>query len=404
MGRLVKAEPGDGAQNQSAISGALLDYRTLTSTKFETMFNAAQKMARDSLSIASASGRAESSAAPPPVVYDTIIHEMVAKLKLLRHPTLFWESARKEPPEGLSVGEGLSWSLFCSTALNVTAIIVHTSGTERAGKTYHYVHTPDRQRLLEVKIHKQSYILHNYHLILKSPDAMSLAKMVDLTNFEKELQSESEAMALGGSTENRLQESDSSEPGSDTEEEEPIQIAPEQFAIPEGFVLLDRPDELDLSIVGYYILYKWAAGKATARCPNPDPGGWYLGQLMRRFDLSTPTLYRRYNYDVAYSDGKFPQKLDLDRFLDESSHHLADSTSTPAVRLTSSELNVRGLHTGCVHASSKPTCCTDGTLGRDRGFYSSNIHREIIPSQSQYRTRPLCSGSEKPAVYRLYHT
>ena len=40
----------------------------------------------------------------------------------------------REPPESMTGGSLASWTLFCKTTMNVSAIIVHTSSTERMGK------------------------------------------------------------------------------------------------------------------------------------------------------------------------------------------------------------------------------------------------------------------------------
>ena len=53
--------------------------------------------------------------------------------------------------------------------------------------------------------------------------------------------------------------------------------------------------------------------------------GWYLGRLVRRFDESTPSLFKRFNYDVAYTDGKRGQMLGIKLFLEEEMHSAADS-------------------------------------------------------------------------------
>ena len=87
------------------------------------------------------------------------------------------------------------------------------------------------------------------------------------------------------------------------------------FAVPNGFTLQEKPLALDASLVNMYILFKWAAGQATRKDPNPDAGGWYLGKLTRCFDPSTPSLFKKFNYDVAYADGKRGQMLKLDDFM-----------------------------------------------------------------------------------------
>ena len=109
--------------------------------------------------------------------------------------------------------------------------------------------------------------------------------------------------------------SDSDQPNEDGEGDSET-LGPGLFEIPAGLVRIDQlPAVLDASLVGWFIMMKFAPGKATNRCPKPDPGGWMLGKLKRRYDQSTPTLFKKYDYLVSYIDGEVAQKLPRNTFM-----------------------------------------------------------------------------------------
>ena len=64
------------------------------------------------------------------------MREAIAKLRLTSSPVQFWLAMMNELPRGATADQKESHLLFCKTAADISSIVGHTCGVERAGKAY----------------------------------------------------------------------------------------------------------------------------------------------------------------------------------------------------------------------------------------------------------------------------
>ena len=70
------------------------------------------------------------------------VREEVAKLRLSSSPVDFWLAMMNEAPRGATQDQKQAHMLFCKSAADISSIVGHTCGVERAGKAYKQVITP----------------------------------------------------------------------------------------------------------------------------------------------------------------------------------------------------------------------------------------------------------------------
>ena len=73
--------------------------------------------------------------------------------------------------------------------------------------------------------------------------------------------------------------------------------------VPEGLQLAPKPAKLDGSLIGMFIYLRWAT-----------PHGWLLGKIEKKFDQSTPRLFKKFNYRIKWFDGWENHMLLLDDY------------------------------------------------------------------------------------------
>ena len=73
--------------------------------------------------------------------------------------------------------------------------------------------------------------------------------------------------------------------------------------LPEGLQPAPKPAKLDGSLVGQLIYRRWET-----------PHGWLLGKIDKKFDQSTPRLFKKFNYRIKWFDGWENHMLLLDDY------------------------------------------------------------------------------------------
>ena len=93
------------------------------------------------------------------------MREAIAKLRLCSSPVDFWLAMMNEMPRGAKPEQKEAHLLFCKTAADISSIIGHTCGVERAGKAYKQVLTSLRKSMEEARAMKAVYVYANYGLL-----------------------------------------------------------------------------------------------------------------------------------------------------------------------------------------------------------------------------------------------
>ena len=73
--------------------------------------------------------------------------------------------------------------------------------------------------------------------------------------------------------------------------------------IPDGLQPAPKPAKLDSSLIGMFIYLRWAT-----------PHSWLLGKIEKKFDQSTPRLFRKFNFRIKWFDGWENHMLLLDNY------------------------------------------------------------------------------------------
>eukprot|EP00966_Prymnesium_polylepis_P329251 7384985-Prymnesium_polylepis.1 len=110
------------------------------------------------------------------------MREAVARLKLCENPVEFWLAAASEAPRRANAGQREAHLLFCKTAADISSIVGHTCGVERAGKAYKQVLSSQRKSMDEARAMKSIFVYsnHNLHELKHSAgDAFSAFTNVD---------------------------------------------------------------------------------------------------------------------------------------------------------------------------------------------------------------------------------
>eukprot|EP00966_Prymnesium_polylepis_P153859 3552656-Prymnesium_polylepis.1 len=92
------------------------------------------------------------------------VREEVAKLRLCDNPVEFWLAMMNETPRGANNDQKQAHMLFCKSAADISAIVGHTCGVERAGKAYKQVLSSMRKAMHESRAMKAVYVYSNYNL------------------------------------------------------------------------------------------------------------------------------------------------------------------------------------------------------------------------------------------------
>eukprot|EP00966_Prymnesium_polylepis_P334807 7390181-Prymnesium_polylepis.1 len=92
------------------------------------------------------------------------MREAIAKLRLTQSPVEFWLAMMNEQPRGASAEQRAAHMLFCKSAADISSIVGHTCGVERAGKAYKQVLGPLRKAMDPIRASKAIFIYSNFNL------------------------------------------------------------------------------------------------------------------------------------------------------------------------------------------------------------------------------------------------
>ena len=249
------------------------------------------------------------------------MREAIAKLRFTSSPVEFWLAMMNETPRGASVAQKEAHMLFCKSASDISGIVGHTCGVERAGKAYKQVLTQSRKRMDETRALKAIFVFLNYNLRehrQSAGDAFSAfasAAGLDVQAAEKDpvekhalrrgslimkdvMEDGSESEGEEGNPRDTSGLEDDCEEGADREG-----IIEVQWYVPDGFEIGEEPTKLDASLVGAKIYMRW------------EIYGWQLGQITGLVTSATPRLFLKFNFRVFWSDNsKGPTQLAVDNY------------------------------------------------------------------------------------------
>lgn len=227
----------------------------------------------------------------------------IANLKVCSKPTEFWLAMSAEAPRGAGAGAIQAHRFFCKVACEISAIVSHTAGVERAGKGYGLVLTTLRQSLSADRALKSVYCLENYGLL-------SLHQEVG-GGFQEFMQSHganqgtAQPMPRGNLIVDDVPADLSDDAGSTSASDAGELSDPDDeveaisWSIPRGFKVAPKPSAINEQCVGLMVYMKW------------EKFGWQLGKVTDLITSATPRLARSFNVRVSWSDGRGPCKLDL---------------------------------------------------------------------------------------------
>lgn len=257
------------------------------------------------------------------------VAEMIARLKLADLPTIFWLSMKSEQPEGATKEAFEAHKFFCKTALNISSLVGHTCGVERAGKNYKLVMTSHRKKISkkmnDIVVKKAVFVLSNYGLLHHTVEmGNGLSDFGGLMLMDEEVADEVQWRRLHAlrrgqllTDDEVLLEADVDEMSGATAEadvdeegkgEDALAAAADQREIkwgllPEGLTVAPKPASLDDSLKGKLIYMRWAS-----------PHGWLLGTISEKFTSASPRLFAKFNYRIKWFDGWENHKLLLENY------------------------------------------------------------------------------------------
>mmetsp|Transcript_11277 Transcript_11277/g.24645 ORF Transcript_11277/g.24645 Transcript_11277/m.24645 type:complete len:87 (+) Transcript_11277:272-532(+) len=85
------------------------------------------------------------------------MRESIAKLRLCDNPIDFWLAMMNEQPRHATAKQRAAHMLFCKIAADISGIVGHTCGVERAGKAYKQVLGPLRKSMDEKRAMKSIF-------------------------------------------------------------------------------------------------------------------------------------------------------------------------------------------------------------------------------------------------------
>ena len=254
------------------------------------------------------------------------MREEIAKLRLCDNPVEFWLAMMNETPRGATAEQKQAHMLFCKSASDISSIIGHTCGVERAGKAYKQVLTSMRKSMDETRAMKAVYVYSNYNLRRLKQSAGDAFFAFDSVASERADGAEGEKDSLQEQVEKHtlrrgnlifhdvteegeeeLSEEEAGEVVGEGEEGEEgaggAHVTEVKWSVPEGFKVADEPAKLDSSLVGEYVYLRW------------EMYGWQLGKIAGVITKSTPQLFKKFNYRIAWADGsKGPSKLAVESY------------------------------------------------------------------------------------------
>lgn len=268
--------------------------------------------------------------------------ETIARLQLASFPSSLWLSMKAELPMGATPQGLANHQFFCTTALNISCVVGHTCGVERAGKAYKQIMTAQRKSIKPGRMMKSIFSVCNYDLLRKGPDMDdSSPDVADLVGGEssssvfvdEDVDEELHAVQLHALRRGRIitdseltarGEGSDSEEGSGPEEGEGGSSADEDEAeasgeapqggrsrtrrveqpwnIADDLQVAEKPTSLTAELEGKLIYIRWKSH------------GWCLGKVKQKFTIETPRLFAKFNYRVQYSDGWENHLLMLDNY------------------------------------------------------------------------------------------
>jgi hypothetical protein len=247
------------------------------------------------------------------------VREEVAKLRLCSSPVEFWLAMMNETPRGATPQQKEAHMLFCKSAADISSIVGHTCGVERAGKAYKQVLSSLRKAMDETRAMKAVYVYSNYNLSRlkqsagdafaafnsaeaqaadteKDPVAAELEKhtlrrgnlifkdVIEEGGVESEEEGGEEDSGVGGEGEDGATGGDG--------------VTEVKWSVPEGFKVADEPEKLDKGLVGNYVYLRW------------ERYGWQMGKITAEITNATPRLFTKFNFRITWADGsKGPSKL-----------------------------------------------------------------------------------------------
>lgn len=248
------------------------------------------------------------------------IREIIAKLRLTANPVEFWLAMSNETPRGATAQQKAAHMLFCRSAADISSIIGHTCGVERAGKAYKLVVSAMRKSMDESRASKSIFVFSNYNLREHKQSAgdaySSFAVTADLSRGQDPAVDANQEqvhtntlrrcnLIFNDVTEDASSECSGSEQGSGDEGEEGEVPAVQGAAVtaidwyvPEGFKVAEEPAQLDSNLIGQSIYMRW------------EKYGWQLGKVTDVITRKTPRLFKKFNFRMVWADGtKGPAKL-----------------------------------------------------------------------------------------------
>lgn len=246
------------------------------------------------------------------------VSETIARLKLAAKPTTFWLSMMAESPHGATSGQLSAHKSFCHLGVNISSIVGHTCGVERAGKAYKMVLTAQRKAMRSDTLKKAVYVLNNYGLLRKGAElGDELGDFAGSLLTGEDEAAEIQAKRLHALRRGRLLQDEELQAHSSDDDEESDEDADDdqrmrrgraqeevKWSLPDGLAVMRKPEQLDDSLVNKLIFMRW-----------DPPHGWLLGSIAQRFTASqTPRLASKYNYRIKWYDGWENHNLLLDNY------------------------------------------------------------------------------------------
>lgn len=207
--------------------------------------------------------------------------------------------------------------MFCQTAINISAIVGHTCGVERAGKAYKLVWTTHRKAMNVATAHKAIFVLCNYGLLKSQVElgdgfgdfggSVLVDEEEDNNRAALRVHALRRGRILGEDEvldENEQQsENDADEHEEDEQDDAPPRVVEVKWSqLDEGLVPLEKPSSLGDEVVNKLIFMRW------------EKYGWLLGTISQRITRDTPRLHSKYNFRIKWFDGWENHKLLLDNY------------------------------------------------------------------------------------------
>ena len=256
------------------------------------------------------------------------VDRVIFKLKnWCLHPSTFWQAAKKAGEEQLTGQRLTAHLMFTEAVLDLSTIVPHSCGTERAGKGYGLVQTKNRCSFGENNLMMAIYIYWNHCLVnqdttIANPGMLDfVSSMVDPGEVE-ELRAAIEDSELRDDPSGSIldisavgEESGEDEGHDDATDDEEIEdegrvieVAERAeggdtmdipYGIPDGFVLVDpQPSAINAALVGYWVLMNWS------------DWGWALGKITKHYSSArTKNLELQWDSDTNPRDSKFDLKV-----------------------------------------------------------------------------------------------